>query len=55
VLLEPDVPYDTLVQVMDVLRSREVREGRQLVRAELFPDISIGDAPVSGAATGKGS
>jgi biopolymer transport protein ExbD len=55
VLLEPDVPYDTLVQVMDVLRSREVREGRQLVRAELFPDISIGDAPVSGPATGKGS
>lgn len=53
-LLEPDVPYDTLVQVMDVLRAYEVGEGRQLLRAELFPDISIGDAPVSGAAAPKG-
>lgn len=55
VLLEPDVSYDTLVQVMDVLRFYEVREGRQVVRAELFPDISIGDAPASGAAASKGS
>jgi biopolymer transport protein ExbD len=55
VLLEPDVPYDTLVQVMDVLRFYEVGEGRQLVRAELFPDISIGDAPAQGAAASKGS
>lgn len=55
VLLEPDVPYDTLVQVMDVLRFYEVGEGRQLVRAELFPDISIGDAPLLGAAASKGS
>lgn len=55
VLLEPDVPYDTLVQVMDVLRSYQVGEGRQLVHAELFPDISIGDAPAPGAAVAKGS
>ena len=55
VLLEPDVPYDTLVQVMDVLRSYQVGEGRQLVHAELFPDISIGDAPAPGAAVSKGS
>jgi len=55
VLLEPDVPYDTLVQVMDVLRSYEAGEGRQLVHAELFPDISIGDAPVQSAAVSKGS
>jgi biopolymer transport protein ExbD len=54
VLLEPDVPYDTLVQVMDVLRSYQVGEGRQVVQAELFPDISIGDAPVA-AAVSKGS
>lgn len=55
VLLEPDVPYDTLVQVMDVLRAHEVRDGGRFVQAELFPDISIGDAPASGAAAGKGS
>ena len=55
VLLEPDVPYDTLVQVMDVLRSYEVGAGQQLVHAELFPDISIGDAPVPNAAAPKGS
>jgi biopolymer transport protein ExbD len=55
VLLEPDVAYDTLVQVMDVLRFHEVGEGRQLLRAELFPDISIGDAPAIGAAASKGS
>ena len=55
VLLEPDVPYDTLVQVMDVLRSYQVGEGRQLVHAELFPDISIGDAPAQSAAVSKGS
>jgi biopolymer transport protein ExbD len=55
VLLEPDVPYDTLVQVMDVLRSYQVGEGRQVVQAELFPDISIGDAPVVAAAVSKGS
>jgi biopolymer transport protein ExbD len=45
-LLEPDVAYDTLVQVMDAVRvTTTVADGRQ-VQAELFPDISIGDAPV---------
>ncbi|MEO8445766.1 MAG: biopolymer transporter ExbD, partial [Gammaproteobacteria bacterium] len=54
VLLEPNVPYDTLVQVMDALRFAEVRQGSQSVQAELFPDISIGDAPVQGANPAKG-
>ena len=46
ILLEPDVPYDTLVQVMDTVRVVEqVQEGRT-VQAELFPEISIGDAPL---------
>jgi biopolymer transport protein ExbD len=47
VLLEPGVEYDYLIQVMDTLRSAEVvvagSAAPQLV--ELFPDISIGDAP----------
>ncbi len=54
VLLEPDVPYDTLVQVMDSLRFFEAKQGSKVVQAELFPDISIGDAPLAGAATSKG-
>jgi len=47
-LLEPDISYDLLVAVMDRVRETErVAEGDgQLVRAELFPEISIGDAPV---------
>src|SRR5438045_677217 len=45
ILLEPDTPYDTLVQVMDRVRVFEVSQGLTTVQAELFPDISIGDAP----------
>ncbi|NJO12667.1 MAG: biopolymer transporter ExbD [Gammaproteobacteria bacterium] len=47
ILLEPDVPYDTLVQVMDAVRVVEQQQpdGRT-VQAELFPEISIGDAPL---------
>ena len=45
ILLEPDTAYDTLVQVMDHVRVFEAGEGVNTVQAELFPDISIGDAP----------
>ena len=45
VLAEPNTPYDSLVQVMDVLRSSHSGQGATLVTNELFPDISIGDAP----------
>jgi biopolymer transport protein ExbD len=44
-LLEPDIAYDSLVQVMDSVRTVEVRQGPLLTQAELFPNISIGDAP----------
>ncbi len=48
VLLEPRIPYDYLIQVMDVVRSiaipDELNEG-QFVQQALFPDISVGDAP----------
>ena len=51
ILLEQEIPYDTLVQIMDKVRVSveiETDEGdeRTLVRTDLFPDISIGDAPV---------
>ena len=45
ILLERDTPYDTLVQVMDRTRIVEVNAGLSTVQAELFPDVSIGDAP----------
>jgi hypothetical protein len=50
ILLETDTPYDTLVQVMDRVRVFEQGSGLELVQAELFPDISIGDAPATDAA-----
>jgi len=46
ILLESDIPYDTLVQVMDRVRLAEIIEEENIVRRDLFPDISIGDAPV---------
>ena len=48
ILLEPDISYDTLVQVMDRVRVEEVVAEDAIVRNDLFPDISIGDAPLTG-------
>ncbi|MBL8225593.1 MAG: biopolymer transporter ExbD [Chromatiales bacterium] len=53
ILLAPEIPYDVLVQVMDAVRVYEpvvpnTPSGqlvRTFVRAELFPEISVGDAP----------
>jgi biopolymer transport protein ExbD len=45
ILLEPDVPYDTLVQAMDTVRVVSVVESASVVKKELFPLIAIGDAP----------
>ena len=45
VLVEHDTPYDTLVQVMDRVRVFEAPSGISTVQAELFPNISVGDAP----------
>jgi biopolymer transport protein ExbD len=47
VLLEPDVSYQVLVAVMDRVRTAESRDADdKVVKSELFPEISIGDAPV---------
>ena len=53
ILLEQDIAYDTLVQVMDTVRvAQEVNEEEgQVERSDLFPDISIGDAPVLAGGT----
>jgi len=47
ILMEPEIPYDYLIQVMDVVRGTEIqREGiEETAKLVLFPDISIGDAP----------
>jgi len=47
VLMEPDIGYDYLIQIMDAVRGAAVRaEGSEEVKkVVLFPNISIGDAP----------
>ena len=51
VLMEPHIPYDYLIRVMDIVRSVEVEaEDDELPEGEvqlvaLFPSISVGDAP----------
>ncbi len=45
ILLEPNIPYDALVQAMDAARLVSVVEFAAVVKKELFPQISIGDAP----------
>jgi biopolymer transport protein ExbD len=47
ILLEPQIAYDTLVQIMDRTRVVEVNAGLNTIQAELFPDVSIGDAPAA--------
>ncbi len=44
-LVAEDVDYDTIVQVMDAVRVRQSSDGPKVVRTELFPQISLGDAP----------
>jgi len=50
ILLESEIAYDTLVQVMDRVRIAELIEEENIVRKDLFPDISIGDAPATDGA-----
>jgi biopolymer transport protein ExbD len=48
VLVEPQIPYDYLIQVMDVVRSMDVPDEtaeRGFVRVALFPAIAVGEAP----------
>jgi biopolymer transport protein ExbD len=47
VLMEPHIPYDYLIQVMDIVRTVEIpAEGENEYQLfALFPDVSIGEAP----------
>jgi biopolymer transport protein ExbD len=57
VLAEPETPYDQIVQVMDAMRSTATKRsegGRTHIdRADLFPNIAIGDAPLRKATEGQ--
>ena len=44
-LLAPEVNYQTIVSAMDTVRSFKAVVAANLVDAELFPQISLGDAP----------
>ena len=46
ILSEPGTPYRTLVKAMDTARSFRAVVAASVVDAELFPQISLGDAPV---------
>jgi len=45
ILSEPYTSYDSIVQVMDTVREFQTLQDGEVVVAELFPGISIGDAP----------
>jgi len=45
ILLERDTNYQTIVSVMDRVRSYKAVQALSVVNAELFPVISLGDAP----------
>jgi len=48
VLAEPNTPYQVLVRVMDAVRAgKSAQGGTTVVTVDLFPRISVGDAPVS--------
>jgi len=52
-LMDPNVNYKTLIQVMDHVRSADVVQGLSVNAVELFPEISIGDAPPTKALINK--
>ena len=45
ILSQPDTDYQTLVQAMDTVRSFKAVIAASVVDAELFPVVSLGDAP----------
>ncbi len=54
ILLSPDVDYQTLVSAMDTVRSFKAVVAANLIDAELFPLISLGDAPETIAVDNQG-
>ncbi len=46
-LSKPDTDYQTIISLMDTVRSYKAVVAASVVDAELFPDISFGDAPIA--------
>jgi biopolymer transport protein ExbD len=47
ILSQPDTDYQTIVKAMDTVRSFKAVVAASVVEAELFPVISLGDAPAN--------
>lgn len=41
----PDIDYQTLITAMDTVRSYQAVVAASVVEGELFPDVSLMDAP----------
>jgi biopolymer transport protein ExbD len=50
ILSEANIPYDVLIKTMDATRTYVTANPGKIVYAELFPDLSIGDAPAAAPA-----
>lgn len=48
-LLEPQIDYDTVIQVMDAVRVATKEQTGDTRDRELFPAIALGDAPMKSA------
>lgn len=46
-LLAPGIPYDSVIHLIDAVRVQPTPDGRG--ERELFPQVSLGDAPAEGA------
>ena len=55
--MESSTPYEVLVKTMDRVRMVDQVVNGTTIKAELFPDIAIGDAPpdTQAAAAGGGA
>lgn len=54
ILSQKNTDYQTLVKTMDTARSFKAVVAASVVDAELFPAISLGDAPISDRLTARG-
>ena len=53
ILAEPDIPYDILIKTMDATRVYAAANAGKMIQYELFPDLSIGDAPAPATTPSK--
>ena len=46
-LIEPEIAYENVIHVMDSIKGARIHQAgqEQVKKVELFPDVSVGDAP----------